>query len=140
MSVSIRNKTAAILAIVGGLFILIGGGTGMVSFLNELSEIVKDMMGEPNQTVETIFMILIFIAALGGVAVMIGGFLFFRDYVRIGKILIFLGAGIGIVGLIIWFLSFVVQGEGLEFFSLITTTFLGIGIILSIAANFAAKT
>jgi hypothetical protein len=137
--VSVRNKTAAYLAIVGGILILVGGGTGMVGLLTQSGEIVENMMGDSNETIELIFKILIFIAALGGLAVIIGGLLFYKDHVISGRIIIALGAGIGIIGLIIGLLIALFQGEGEEFFSWLTTSFVGVGIVLSLTARFVAK-
>jgi hypothetical protein len=130
---------AGMLGIIGGILILIGGGTGMVGFLNELREIIKNIMGDTNQTLETIFWILIFIAALGGIAVIIGGLLIYKNHVIIGRILIALGAGIGIGGLIIGLIISLYRGAESEFFAWLTTSLLGIGIILSLIARFAAK-
>jgi hypothetical protein len=139
MSVSTRNKTAAWLAIIGGILILIGGGTGMVDFLNELKNIIENWLGESNETLELVFWILIFVAALGGVAVMIGGFLISKNKIIAGKILIALGAGIGFIGLIIGLIVSTYHGEEARFFAWITTSFLGFGILLSIIARFLAK-
>ncbi len=139
MSVSTRNKTAAGLAIVGGILILIGGTTGMAGFLTELKKIVQDMLGDPNQAVETIFWILIFIAALGGLTVIIGGLLIYKEHIIIGKILITLGAGFGLIGLILGLISAYSQGEEANFFSWLTTSFTGVGFVLSLIARFTAK-
>ena len=98
----------------------------------DASDIFKD-------TVETIFWILIFIAALGGLAVIIGGLLIYKEHVVIGKILITLGAGIGIIGLIIGIITSVYSGKADTFFSWLTTSFAGIGVILTIIARFMAK-
>jgi hypothetical protein len=134
-----RNKTAGIIAIIGGLLILIGGGTGMVRFLSELSEIVQDLLGGKNETVETIFWILIIIAALGGISVIIGGLLIYKEHVVIGKILIALGAGIGVIGLILGIITAFAKGEELQFFSWLTTSLMGVGLVLSLVARMLAK-
>jgi len=139
MLVSARNKTAAILAIVGGVFILIAGGTGMVNFLIELSDIVQELLGGSNELVSTIFWILIFIAALGGIAVMIGGFLIYKNRTIAGKIFVTLGAGMGIIGLLLGLISAAVQGEELAYYAWLTTSFMGIGIVLSLVARYVAK-
>jgi uncharacterized membrane protein len=139
MSVSKRNRTAALLAVIGGVLILVGGGTGMAGFLTELSNIIQDLFGGKNQIVETIFWILIFIAALGGLSVIIGGLLINKNHIIAGKILITLGAGMGIIGLIISLISALAQGKEVQFFSWLTTSFLGIGIIFSLVARFMAK-
>ena len=134
-----RNKVAGTLALVGGLLILIAGGTGMAAFLSDLKDIIEDLMGSSNQTLETIFWILIFIAALGGISVMIGGLLIIKNHVVIGKILIALGAGMGIIGLILSLITTTYRGESGEFLTWLTTSFMGIGLILSLIARFAAK-
>jgi signal transduction histidine kinase len=139
MTVSARNRTAAIIAIIGGILLLIGGSTGMAGFLSELSNIIQDLLGGENQVVATIFWILIIIATLGGLAVIIGGLLIYKNHIIIGKILITLGAGMGIIGLIISLISALAQGESIQFFSWLTTSFLGVGIVLTLVARFMAK-
>ena len=139
MLTSTRNRTAGILAVIGGLFILIGGGTGMARFLSELSEIVQDLLGGKNETVETIFWILIIIAALGGISVIIGGLLIYKEYIIPGKILTALGAGIGVIGLILGIVTAFAKGEELQFFSWLTTSLMGIGLVLSLVARMIAK-
>lgn len=139
MTVETRNRTAGIVAIIGGLLILIGGGAGMARFLSELSEIVQDLMGGKNETIEMIFWILIFIAALGGIAVIIGGALFYYNHVISGKILVALGAGIGIIGLILGIITATIKGDELQFFSWLATSFMGVGIVLSLIARMLAK-
>lgn len=127
------------MAIVGGILILLGGGTGMVGLLTDVKNIVNNLMGDTNETLEIIFWILIFIAALGGIAVAIGGYLIYKNRVIIGKILITLGASIGIIGLIIELIIAFSQSAEQQYFNWLTTSFLGIGIILSIVASFVAK-
>ena len=139
MTTGPRYKIAAVSAVIGGILILIGGGTGMVNFLNDLRNMLENMWGDVDPTVETIFWILIFIAALGGLAVIIGGLLIYKKLLLMGRILISLGAGIGVIGLILGLIMALYKGESTEFFSWMTTTFMGIGIILSIVAQFMAK-
>jgi hypothetical protein len=139
MSVSTRNKTAALLAVFGGVLLFIGGSIGMVGFLSELEKIILNILGEENAMVETIFWILILIAALGGISVIIGGLLIYKSHIISGKFLIALGAGIGIIGLFIGLISALYQGKGDAFFGWLTTSFVGIGIVLSIVARLLAK-
>jgi hypothetical protein len=139
MLVRIRNRTAGALAVIGGVLIFIGGTTGMAVLLTELNNIIQDWLGEPNTMIETVFLILIFIAALGGITVMIGGYLIYKNRVIIGKFLIMLGCSMGFFGLIIGLITALIQGEGNEFFSWVTTSFTGVGFILAIIANFLAK-
>jgi uncharacterized SAM-binding protein YcdF (DUF218 family) len=50
--------------------------------------------------VQIIFSILLFFASLGGISVIIGGLLIGKDKRRTGKILLSLGAGLGLIGLL----------------------------------------
>jgi hypothetical protein len=139
MLVSVRNKIAGIMAIIGGILLFFGGGTGMVGFLTDIKNIIDDLFGYTNETLETIFWILIFIAALGGIAVIIGGYLIYKNRVVIGKIFIILGTSLGIFGLIFDLIISFSQGNQHQYFNWITSSFIGIGILLSIASQYIAK-
>jgi hypothetical protein len=134
-----RNKIAGTLAIVGGLLILIGGGTGMVGFLIEIQDIIDNLMGGTDETVETVFTVLIYIAALGGIAVILGGILVYKNVVIVGKIIIILGTGIGIIGLIIALIMSFYSQDTSELLKWLTTSALGIGVVLSLIAQNVAK-
>ena len=94
-----RNKTAGILCIVGGALLVVAGTTGMKPLLEEILKYIQPTV-DASPILATIFKALIFIAALGGISVIIGGLLTF--YVpRIGKLLVMLGAGLGLLGFMI---------------------------------------
>ena len=137
--VSSRNKLAGILAIIGGILLFISGTAGMVDLLESLRDIVIDLVGDSNSTIENIFWILIIIAMLGGISVIIGGYLIWKDHPIAGKILILLGTSMGIIGLIINLIIAINQGEAGNFLNWLTTSFAGIGVILAIAAQNIAK-
>ncbi len=137
--VSPRNKLAGIIAIIGGILLFISGTAGMVGFLESLHDIVNELMGDTNETIENVFWILIIIAMLGGISVMIGGYLIWKDFPIAGKILIILGTSMGVVGLIISLIGALYHGETDNFMNWLTTSFAGIGIICAIAAQKIAK-
>jgi hypothetical protein len=94
-----RNKIAGILCIVGGALLVVAGTTGMKPLLEEILMYIQPTV-DASPILATIFRVLIFIAALGGISVIIGGLLTF--YVpRIGKLLVMLGAGLGLFGFLI---------------------------------------
>ena len=94
-----RNKTAGILCIVGGALLVFAGTIGMKPLLEEILKYIQPAV-DASPILATIFRVLIFIAALGGISVIIGGLLMF--YVpRIGKLLVMLGAGLGLFGFLI---------------------------------------
>jgi hypothetical protein len=83
------------------------------------------------------------IASLGGVAVIVGGIMVLGDRVTSGKLFIGLGAGVGILGIILGLATGLAQGWGLVASALAVfatgQTIGWIGIFLSIFARFAAK-
>ncbi len=94
-----KNKTAGILCIVGGALLAVAGTTGMKPLLEEILKYIQPAV-DASPILATIFRVLIFIAALGGISVIIGGLLTFH-VPRIGKLLVMLGAGLGLLGFMI---------------------------------------
>jgi len=130
-----RNNQAMAIAIVAGILLLIAGVSGFATW-----ETIKDFVVEnivDNIIVQIVFAILIFIASLGGIAVIIGGLLIGKNKVGTGKFIIALGAGLGLIGLI--FSLILAYGE--ESLTVSSFTSIGtIGLILSIVARIVAKT
>jgi hypothetical protein len=128
-----RNSQAMGLAIVAGILLLIAGVSGLATW-----ETIKDFVTThviDNAIVQIIFVILIFIASLGGIAVIIGGLLIGKNKVRTGKFVIALGAGLGLIGLIVSLVIAIVEGS----FTLSSFLSIGaIGVILSIVARIVA--
>jgi len=120
-------------AIVGGVLLLIAGITGLAA-METIKNFVENTLHIQSSTVNLIFMVLVFIAALGGIAVIIGGFLIGGSLVRTGKFLIALGAGIGLIGLIIGIAIAYYQGGTLQIGSGVGF----FGVILSIVARILA--
>ncbi|UCF11952.1 MAG: hypothetical protein JSW06_07895 [Thermoplasmatales archaeon] len=128
-----KNRQAMSLAIVAGILLLIAGVSGLATW-----ETIKDFVTThviDNTIVQIVFAILIFIASLGGIAVIIGGLLIGKNKVRTGKFVIALGAGIGLIGLIVSLVIALVEGS----FTLSSFLSIGaIGVILSIIARAVA--
>ena len=129
-----KNRQAMSIALVAGIFLLIAGINGVTTW-----ETIKNFVTEhllDHQMVQILFATLIFIASLGGIAVILGGILIGKNKVRTGKFIIAIGAGIGIIGLI--FSLFVAVFEG----SLTIGGYLSIGtigLILSVVARVVAE-
>ena len=94
-----KNKTAGLLCIVGGVLLVVAGTTGMKPLLEQILTYIQPTV-DASPILATIFRALIFTAALGGISVMIGGLLVFH-VPRIGKLLVMLGAGLGLLGFMI---------------------------------------
>jgi hypothetical protein len=76
------------MCIVGGALLVVAGTTGMKPLLEEILKYSQPTV-DAFPILATIFRVLIFIAALGGISVIIGG------------LLIMLGAGLGLFGFMI---------------------------------------
>ena len=129
-----KSIQAMLIAIIAGILLLIAGVSGAATWEAIKGFVASQFPG--NEILEIVFVVLIFIASLGGIAVIIGGLLIGKKKTRIGRLLILLGAGMGIIGLI--FSIIVAYSEG----SLALGSFLSIGtigIILSIVARIITK-
>jgi len=131
---SSKNTTSMVLAIVAGVLFLLAGITGAAAW-EAIRHFVTANIVE-NEIVEFAFAILIFLASLGGVIVIAGGLLIGKNRVGIGKFLIALGAGIGLIGLIITIIVAAMEND-LTVGGFFTVGM--VGLILSIVARALAK-
>lgn len=123
------------LAIVAGILLLGIGVTGAATW-GTIRNFVVTFLGD-NWAIILLFQVLIIIASLGGVAVICGGILIGVGRTSVGKLLIGLGTGTGLIGLI---LAIVLPGLQQGGMKLALGTSSGIvGIILSILARMIAK-
>jgi len=129
-----KNSKAMVIAIIAGILLLVAGLSGMAAWTAIKDFVIENVTD--NEIVQYVFAILIFIASLGGIAVIIGGLLIGKGKVGTGKFLIMLGAGLGLIGLIF---SIVVayMEENLTIGSFLSIG--AIGLILSIVARMLAK-
>jgi hypothetical protein len=74
--VATRNKTAGLLCIAGGALLVVTGTTGMKPLLEQIQKYIQPAV-DASPILATIFSVLIFVAALGGISVIIGGLLTF---------------------------------------------------------------
>lgn len=129
-----RNSQAMGIAFVAGILLIIGGISGLATW-----ETIKDFVTAnitDNSVIQVVFAVFIFIASLGGIAVIAGGILIGKNKILPGKFIIALGAGLGLVGLIFSFIITYFEGNFTigSFFSVGV-----IGLILSIVARMLVK-
>ncbi len=129
-----RNTTSMVIAIIAGVLLLIAGMSGAAAW-ESIKSFVSNNIAD-NGAIQMVFAILIFIASLGGLVVILGGILIWKNKVGVGKVLIALGAGVGIIGLIVSIIVAVAESD-LTIGGFLTAG--GIGIILSIVARAMAK-
>lgn len=96
------RTVAAILAFAGGALLLFAGLANVELWVT-IGEIVKPFFEDPQQRqiVTIAIQVVIFIAGLGGFAVIGGGIAMLYNKELLAKVLIFLGAATGLLGIII---------------------------------------
>ncbi len=129
-----RNTAAALVGGIAGVLLLVAGVNG-VAGVDRLFALLEEWFGT-DEALRILAYVLGGIAALGGVAVLFGAYFVGTDRVRVGKLLITLGSGAGILTLLL----FLARNMASEQFSYLYAVLPGIlGVVLAIAAGLVAK-
>jgi len=96
-----QNGKAGIVGLIGGVLMIVGGVTGAATWRN-IGEQTIEITGI--QALGQIFQILVLLGSLGGVFVIFGSLYISLSRVKVGKVMIAIGAGFGIIGLLIFVL------------------------------------
>ena len=128
-----QNKKAFQIGLIAGILLLVAGVTGVAAW-EQIQTWVYSAFADigGNIVLSVAFTILMFVAALGGIIVIIGALMFTKEKVLLGKILIFLGVGVGLIGFII---GLIVTIGTFSPFSLINFSLGFVGIILSLVSR-----
>lgn len=137
---SSRQWTAIVFAATAGILLLVSGirgPTGTYQLLQqELPKVTQNQ--QVLQIANIIAAIFIAIALAGGVSVLAGAILIYKNHVRTAKFLIGLGAGVGIPWLIMLAISLITTGQ-LATVIAQHSSIGWIGVILAFAARTIAK-
>ena len=128
-----RNLYAVILASISGILFLVSGTTGVRAWLS-IKEIVLENISLPE--IKLVFTIILILASFGGLTILFGALMLFKNHIRTGKLFITIGAGSGIIYILINVYSSIVT-YSFNFTWLFSTS--SLGIILSIFARYLAK-
>lgn len=128
------NRQASVLAVIGGILLLFVGYSG-VAGVDHFFALLETWFG-PQPALLFLSRIFGGIAALGGVAVLIGAYFLATDRVRTGRILIILGSGAGLITLLLFLARNLVQEE---FSYLLAVLPAILGVAFGIAAQWRAK-
>ena len=140
-----ENKKWILLCIIGGILMIISSVVGSIAFFETLFSLIEADVGEDvAKIVSLVIQILGYVAMGGGISVIIGALIVAMDHYRLGKFLISLGAGMGLISLIIFFISGIFEGSIVEdvegIVSGITHGSYGfLGILLTIMARIKLK-
>ncbi len=132
-----RNILAFALSVPAGILLLLKGITGPTEayswLLNYLSSgVIAD--GLILTVATTALLVLIFISSLGGIAVIAGGVLVWKDHVSTGRLLISLGAGVGFIWVIFLLFTLASTGDVFSQYSVMGLT----GLVLAFLALLVA--
>ena len=128
------NKKAMQLAVVAGILLLISGVSGAAAW-STVEDFVTENISD-SDAIQMVFVVLILIASLGGLIVILGGAMIGKKKVGPGKALITLGAGLGLIGLIVSVVVGLMEGS-IVIFGFFAIG--GVGLILSIIARAMAE-
>ncbi|MFX1519919.1 MAG: hypothetical protein ACFFCD_08355 [Promethearchaeota archaeon] len=147
-----KRTQAGLLAIIAGILALItnfsGGlvGFGFYVIIFQIAAIILFAVfnGPPPSSIVLlfvgVFLILYFLAAAGGLTVIVGGLLIWLfEHLFLGRWLIGLGIGVGLISLIWFLIMAAIGGVLLIAVILILFTLRGIAIILSIIARLLTR-
>jgi len=138
----LRNGLAVALALIGGFLLFQVSWVGSIGFIADIAAYATLYFPASAEIVTLVLTILLYIAALGGIAVIIGGILIAMERVGTGKFVIGLGAGVGLFGLIITLVEAYLAGGVAaltDFLTLVSQSIAWIGVIMSIVARSMAK-
>lgn len=140
-----ENKKWILLCIIGGILMFLGSLIGSISFFETIFEYLSAEIGETMANVLSIILqILAYIAMGGGISVIVGALIVSMNRYRLGKFIIGIGAGMGLIGLIIFIIISLIQGVIVaEFIGIILGILNGsygfLGVILTIIARMKLK-
>jgi hypothetical protein len=135
-----RNLMVLILSVIAGVLLIISGTRGPFGIYEAVVQSLPLVTGDPLILSIAGYVALIFIslASLGGFTVILGGFLVYKNHVKAGKLAMSIGAGVGILSLILIAFTIAVSRD----WSIITSEHSPVGwtgLILAFVARTIAK-
>jgi len=120
---------------------LLGCLIGSASFFAMVFDILSKTLGaQVAYALSIILLIFTIIAIGGGISVIIGALIVSGDKYRLGKFIIGLGAGLGLIGLIIMLITSILAGTTLAIvIGVINGSYGFFGVLLTILARFKLK-
>jgi hypothetical protein len=138
-----RNRLAACIAFVSGILFLLSGYRANIEIYNLVREQLVVNTARDFWTYAVVPVgFLALLAQLGGLTVLMGAGLFAANRVNIGKFLVFVGTGQGLITILIRIATeFWTGGLALEnnYVTWLTSTAAGLGIVFAIVASYVTK-
>jgi hypothetical protein len=140
-----QHKKWVILCIIGGALMLLSSVIGRVGLLGRILDLISGFVGPVTQQVISIILnIFTFIAAGGGISVIIGALIAGYSSDFVGRLVVGIGIGASLISLIILLITSIYGGTMInELPSILLNTFNGlygfVGVILAIIGRIKLK-
>ncbi|MFX1450984.1 MAG: hypothetical protein ACFFCM_09080 [Promethearchaeota archaeon] len=139
-----ENKKWVILCIIGGVLMILSGTIGTIGFYETIFTYLATWVPQIAPVISIILQIFTWIALGGGAAVILGAIICGRGDYPLGKFIIGLGAGMGLLGLIISLITSIYAGTFVADLSAIgidigNGSYGFVGVILTIVARMNLK-
>ncbi len=106
MTASRRVRRAGAWAILGGILLEVGHFSA-VGFWQSILSLLASLLPAATTLIHTLGLFVLLIASLGGLAAILAGLLFFRDYARTGRFLIGFAVGFSLLSVLIYLITLV---------------------------------
>ncbi|MHA2430640.1 MAG: hypothetical protein ACXACC_06345 [Promethearchaeota archaeon] len=140
-----EHKKWVILCIIGGILMVLSSLIGSLGFIGTVLKLAAGVLGpEMQQIISNLLTVLGYIAAGGGISVILGALIAGFGPDRLGRIIIALGIGINIIGLIIILVTNIIGGSSInDLLGILISTFNGgyglAGVSMSIVSRMKMK-
>jgi hypothetical protein len=137
-----RNAKSLVLCLIGGILMFYAGFVGSVGIWGNLILLATTLAPGFADVLFWVLFILQNIATLGGIAVIIGAFLFTTDRVGTGKFIVGIAAGMGIIGFIfLIYNTYMAMGLDalFEIYALLSNSLGMLGVVLTIIGRMMVK-
>jgi hypothetical protein len=132
-------RKAVVLAVAAGLLLVLAHAEGGSLLLQVGDQLARQYLApDLAATAHLAFTVLLFVASLGGVAVLLGAWAWHKRWTRTGNLLVGLGAGMGVLGLAVLAFVSLGSGQGQQLVAWLLGP-AGLGVVLSFAARWSAR-
>ena len=140
-----KHKLWVILCIIGGVLMILSSLVGSLGFIGTILTLLAGVVGpELAGIINNILVVLGYVAAGGGITVIVGALIAGYGSNRVGRIIIGFGLGTSLIGLIIILIMNIFSGTSINnLFNVLLSTFNGVygfaGVILAIISRMRLK-
>lgn len=134
----LRNRVAGALAIFAGLLLISTGWVGGPGLLGQVVGYVASLLGgDIGAGLRLGLGVLVFLGGLGGITVLLGGFLIWKQHITTGRFLLWIGSGVTAFGLLVSLaiVAFTNWREALRLLTSLVQSAGWVGVLLSLASR-----